>query len=147
MNDFPLLVEFVSGTTLYREPETIPKLPIVQNGPPGTFVVFSDGRKVPLPTDQIVFADGSGGSARIGLGGMSFEEAPHLRREVRAILEVQLNDGRSAWDMQSDGSYVQRTGATRGTHELLIDRAERRHREATRLKRRRPRPIAAGQRE
>ena len=34
MNDFPLLVEFVSGTTLYREPETIPKLPIVQNGPP-----------------------------------------------------------------------------------------------------------------
>lgn len=74
-------------------------------------------------------------------------EAPHLRRELRAILKVQLNDGRSAWDMQSDGSYVQRAGATRGTHELLIDRAERRHREATRLKRRRPRPIAAGQRE
>ncbi len=74
-------------------------------------------------------------------------EAPHLRREVRAILKVQLNDGRSAWDMQSDGSYVQRTGATRGTHELLIDRAERWHREATRLKRRRARPIAAGQRE
>ena len=27
MNDFSLLVEFVSGTSLYREPETIPKLP------------------------------------------------------------------------------------------------------------------------
>ena len=49
MNDFPLLVEFVPRTNLYREPETIPKLPIVQNGPPGTFVVFSGGRKVPLP--------------------------------------------------------------------------------------------------
>ncbi len=35
MNDLPLLVEFVAGTTLYREPETVPKLPIVQNGPPG----------------------------------------------------------------------------------------------------------------
>jgi len=74
MNDFPLLVEFVSGTRLYREPETIPKLPIVQNGPPGTFVVFSDGRKVPLPTDQIVFGDDTGGSARVGFGAMCFEE-------------------------------------------------------------------------
>ena len=74
-------------------------------------------------------------------------EAPHLRRELRSVLKIQLADRRSAWDMQPDGSYVQRTGAERGAQELLIDRAERRHREATRLKRRRPRPIAAGQRE
>jgi polyphosphate kinase len=44
--------------------------------------------------------------------------------------------------MQGDGSYVQRTGAERGSQELLIERADRRHREATRLRRRRPRPIA-----
>ena len=62
MNDFPLLVEFVPRTNIYREPEAISKLPIVQNGPPGTFVVFSDGRKVPLPTGQIVFADDTVGS-------------------------------------------------------------------------------------
>ncbi len=74
-------------------------------------------------------------------------EAPHLRRELRSVLKLQLADRRSAWDMQPDGSYIQRMGADRGTHDLLIDRAERRHREATRLKRRRPRPIAAGQRE
>jgi len=73
MNDFPLLVEFVSGTSLYREPETVSKLPILQNGPPGTCVVFSGGRQVPLPTDQIVFADDTSGRARVGFGGMSFE--------------------------------------------------------------------------
>ena len=64
MNEFPLLVGFVPRTNLYCQPETIPKLPIVQNGPPGTFVVFSDRRKVPLPTDQIVFADDAGGSTQ-----------------------------------------------------------------------------------
>ena len=43
MNDFPLLIEFVPGTTLFREPDFAPKLPIVQNGPPGTSIVFPDG--------------------------------------------------------------------------------------------------------
>jgi hypothetical protein len=100
MNDLPLLVEFISGTSLYREPETIPKLPIVQNGPPGTFVVFSGGRKVPLPTDQIVFADDTGGSARVGFGGMSFEgmEECHLVfcrvRDVRPEEELSPQRGR-----------------------------------------------------
>jgi polyphosphate kinase len=69
-------------------------------------------------------------------------ESPQLRRELRAILKLQLGDQRSAWEMQGDGSYVQRTGAERGSQELLIERADRRHREATRLRRRRPRPIA-----
>ncbi len=80
MDNVPLLIEFVSGTSIYREPETVPQLPIVQNGPPGTFVIFADDRKVPLPTDQIVFADDTGGRARVGFGGMSFEgiEERHL---------------------------------------------------------------------
>ena len=45
-------------------------LPILQNGPPGTSIVFADGTKVPLPTDQIVFAEDGGGVARVGFGGM-----------------------------------------------------------------------------
>jgi hypothetical protein len=73
MNDAPLLIEFIPRTRVYREPDAEPpKLPIVRNGPPGTFVLFATGRKVSLPTDQIVFADDSTGSARIGFGGMRF---------------------------------------------------------------------------
>jgi len=70
---YPLLIEFVPGTRIHREPEVVPRLPIVQNGPPGTWVIFADGAKVPLPTDQIVFAEDGGGVARVGFGGMSFE--------------------------------------------------------------------------
>lgn len=73
MSAFPLLIEFVAPTRLERDPELVPKLPIIQNGPPGTRVVFADGSKVPLPTDQIVFSDDATGNARVGFGGMSFE--------------------------------------------------------------------------
>jgi len=100
MNDFPLLVEFVSGTSLYREPETVSELPILQNGPPGTFVVFSGGGKVSLPTDQIVFANDKGGSARVGFGGMSFEGMGenhlvfHRVRDLRPEEELSPQRGR-----------------------------------------------------
>ena len=100
MNDFPLLIKFVSGTSLYREPDFIPKLPILQNGPPGTFVVFSGGRKVSLPTDQIVFSDDTGGGARVGFGGMSFEgmQESHLVfyrvRDLRPEEELSPQRGR-----------------------------------------------------
>jgi len=73
MNAYPLLIEFVSGTRITREPEVMSKLPILHNGPPGTSVVFRDGAEVPLPTDQIVFAEDTGGAAQVGFGGMSFE--------------------------------------------------------------------------
>ena len=72
MTECPLLIEFVPETRVYREPDFVPKLPIVQNGPPGTFVVFADRTRVPLPTDQIVFAEDTEGRARVGFGGMSF---------------------------------------------------------------------------
>jgi hypothetical protein len=71
MNAFPLLIEFAAGTRVFREPEFVSKLPILHNGPPGTFILFADGAKVPLPSDQIVFADDGGGAARVGFGGMS----------------------------------------------------------------------------
>jgi hypothetical protein len=73
MRDVPLLIEFIAETKVHRDREVVPKLPIVQNGPPGTSVMFSDGRQVPLPTDQIVFDDAAAGRARVGFGGMSFE--------------------------------------------------------------------------
>jgi hypothetical protein len=68
---YPLLIEFVPGTRLYRQPDFVSKLPILRNGPPGTAVVFADGSTVNLPTDQIVFAEVTDGVARVGFGGMS----------------------------------------------------------------------------
>jgi hypothetical protein len=82
------VVEFVPGTRLFKERAFVPGLPVVQNGPPGTFVTFADGRRVPLPTDQIVLADDKGGAARVGFGGMRFdgiEEGLLTFRRVRDL--------------------------------------------------------------
>ena len=54
-----------------------------------------------------------------------------LAREIRAILDLYLSDNRSAWDMQPDGNYLQRTPPDTdenpgGSHEQLIRLAERR---------------------
>jgi len=69
-------------------------------------------------------------------------EDPRIRKELRAILDVQLRDPRSAWDMRPDGSYVQRPGGEgprgRGSHELLAEHYQRQHKQATRLRKRKP---------
>ncbi len=68
-------------------------------------------------------------------------EEPALREEIRTSIERQLNDQRSAWDLQPDGSYVQRRPSRRkqaGCQEQMIEWAELQLKEATRLKRRRP---------
>jgi hypothetical protein len=70
-NAYPLLIEFVAGTRIDRQPDVESKLPILRNGPPGTAVVFADGTRVNLPTDQIVFSEVADGIARVGFGGMS----------------------------------------------------------------------------
>ena len=72
-------------------------------------------------------------------------EDPDLQEDLRFILDAQLEDRRSVWEMQSDGSYVQRqpgSARAKSCHELLIERAEKRHRQATRLRRRKPRGIS-----
>jgi len=69
--DITVLVDFAAPSTLLRERDRPSALPIVGNGPPGTFVVFPDGLHVSLPTDQIVFAEDGEGAARVGFGGMS----------------------------------------------------------------------------
>jgi hypothetical protein len=82
-----------------READRPSMLPIVGNGPPGTFVVFPEGFRVSLPTDQIVFADDSGGRVRVGFGGMQFvgiEDGVLVFLRVREVLpESQLSPARS----------------------------------------------------
>ncbi|HSD90160.1 MAG TPA: RNA degradosome polyphosphate kinase, partial [Kofleriaceae bacterium] len=63
---------------------------------------------------------------------------PRLQQELRFILDTQLSDQRGAWDMFSDGSYVQRTGLNaKHSQQQMIERTERRLKDATRLRRRR----------
>jgi hypothetical protein len=120
MTDCPLLIEFAAATHLHREAGSRPTLPILRNGPPGTFVVFADGRRIGVPTDQIVFADDSTGSARVGFGGMDFvgledgrlvftrvrdlrpeeELSPERGRTMRlepGLISAILVDGRPVW--------------------------------------------------
>lgn len=67
-------------------------------------------------------------------------EAPELRRDLRALLDIQLADRRCAWDMQPDGSYVQRRPETaeqeKGSHQLLVELAETRQKDVNRLRKR-----------
>jgi len=65
-------------------------------------------------------------------------EPKHLQAELRTIVDVLLNDQRSAWDMMPDGSYVQRNGEKDidGTHQQMIKWVEGRFAEANRLRRR-----------
>ncbi len=73
-------------------------------------------------------------------------DTPALQKELRLILDTQFADQRSAWEMQPDGSYVQRQPDKQskdiGTQQTLIARAEKRYKEATRLRKRKPQGIA-----
>jgi polyphosphate kinase len=69
-----------------------------------------------------------------------------LQRDLRFLLDTQLEDQRSAWEMRSDGSYFQREPGKgrkgRSSQQLLIEGAEARHKEATRLRKRKPKGVA-----
>jgi hypothetical protein len=95
----PLVIVFAPRTSLYREQDLISHLPIVRNGPAGTFVVFPSGLRVSVPTDQVVFADERDGAARVGFGGMRFTGASegrlHFVRERDLLPEQQLSPARS----------------------------------------------------
>ena len=99
MDGIPLLIDFMTPSSLVREQERISTLPIIGNGPPGTFVLFPHGYRVSLPTDQIVFADDTGGRARVGFGGMQFigvEAGRLVFQRVREVLPIaQLSPARS----------------------------------------------------
>jgi hypothetical protein len=82
------VVEFVPGSRVHREPPFVPGLPILGNGPPGTFVSFAGGRRVPLPTDQITAAHDDGGAARVTFGGMRFEGVEGGQLTFRRVREL-----------------------------------------------------------
>jgi polyphosphate kinase len=67
-------------------------------------------------------------------------EQPQLKQDLQELLELQLSDQRSAWDMQPDGSYVQRmpkkTESETSSQTMQIALAERRCRDANRLRKR-----------
>lgn len=70
---------------------------------------------------------------------------PRHRQEIQSILDLQLEDQRSGWEMDADGSYTQRTPKKPddpGSQDLLIERAEKRLKSATRLRKRKPKGIA-----
>ena len=95
----PLLIDFAAPSSVLREQNRTSALPILGNGPPGTFVLFPSGYKVSLPTDQIVFADDTGGHARVEFGGMGFvglEEGHLVFVRIRELFpEDQLSPARS----------------------------------------------------
>jgi len=98
-DQIPLVIEFVAGTSLFREPDLVQNLPILHNGPPGTFVMFPGGLRVSLPTDQIVYSDDSGAGARVGFGGMNFDGVESERLIFHRVREMhpeeQLSPARS----------------------------------------------------
>lgn len=72
-------------------------------------------------------------------------EDPELQAELRMVIDSQLADRRAAWEMEADGSYaklsVRGDRLRRSSQSVLSRWAEARYREATRLKRRKPRGI------
>jgi len=105
----PLVIDFAAPTSLLREPHLPSALPIIGNGPPGTFVLFPNGFSVSLPTDQIVTADDCEGHARVGFGGMRFvglEEGHLVFVRIRELFpEDQLSPARSH-TMRLDPQWV-----------------------------------------
>ncbi len=88
----PLLVDFAAPSSLLRETHRASMLPIVGNGPPGTFVRFPTGLRVSLPTDQIVLADDTEGHARVGFGGMRFMGSAGRHLLFERVLELHPED-------------------------------------------------------
>ncbi len=68
-------------------------------------------------------------------------EDPELQAELRRILDTMLSGEYRVWQMNADGSYELLQGKNTtapSCHEALIDQAQDRLRQATRLKRRKP---------
>ena len=71
-------------------------------------------------------------------------EAPPLQKKLQFFLDTQLNDQRSAWEMQPDGSYIQRQPKQSkdiGSQQILIEWSEKQYKEATRLRKRKTQGI------
>jgi hypothetical protein len=102
----PLLIDFAAPSSIVRERNRISTLPILGNGPPGTFVLFPGRLRVSLPTDQIVFADDTGDRARVGFGGMQFVGPDNDQLVFVRAREVLPLD-----QLSPDRSYIMRLDA------------------------------------
>ena len=71
-------------------------------------------------------------------------EDPLLRADLRSALDVQLSGNHGEWEMQADGTYVRRVpeDGYKSCQLLLVELAEKRQREAGRLRKRRPKGVA-----
>jgi hypothetical protein len=119
-----LIIDFSTPSSIFREENRISTLRIIGNGPPGTFVIFPNGFRVSLPTDQIVFADDSGGHARVGFGGMQFVGSDGGQLVFVRIRDLhpedQLSPARSH-TMRLDSSWV--TAVSEGGRAVWPDRS------------------------
>ena len=69
-------------------------------------------------------------------------EDPDLRAELRAVLDLQLAPSSDAWEMQSDGTYKRLAPDAESCQSAQIVLAEKRQKEAGRLRKRRPKGFA-----
>jgi polyphosphate kinase len=71
-------------------------------------------------------------------------EDPALRKNLREVLDAQLDAVVGAWDMQADGSYRRRQATTdaKSAQQILVELAEKRSKGATRRRRRKPKSFA-----
>jgi polyphosphate kinase len=71
-------------------------------------------------------------------------EDPQLRKELRIVLDLQLRPNRCQWEMLADGSYVRTAAAdaSPACQQAMIDFAETRQTEATKVKKRRSKGFA-----
>jgi polyphosphate kinase len=71
-------------------------------------------------------------------------EDPALRAELRDVLDAQLLPNRDAWEMQPDGTYVHLASARdqKSCQQGMINHAQKRHKKASRLRKRRPKGFA-----
>jgi len=71
-------------------------------------------------------------------------EDPQLRKELRIVLDLQLRPNRCQWEMLADGTYVRTAAAdaSPACQQAMIDFAETRQTEATKVKKRRSKGFA-----
>ena len=72
-------------------------------------------------------------------------EDPELQEGLRNIIDTQLSDEHSIWQMHEDGSYTRLEGKSEtgeGSQQALIKDAQERIRDAKRLKRRKPQGVS-----
>jgi hypothetical protein len=103
-----LRITFAPGSTLTREADRPSDLPIVRNGPPGTFVVLP-GVRISLPTDQIVDTDQRDRAVAVTFGGFRFDGVCDGRLTFSRIRDLrpdhELSPDRS-WTMRLDHAWV-----------------------------------------